>query len=273
MTFQEYRTNSAALLARVEALLGNAECAARDVLAGWLREGLARYRRDDRHGACACAAHVQFVLQDMDQLREEAPAAFSALRTQLRRAGRREDYFGVRQEIRTATSLSLKRIQFQKTERPDFILSTDHGSLGVESTSCQLSGELSRNKDIVYKIESALNKKAQKIYAIYPVLLEIDITNILFHAGQAEAQTVLLAKERHSLLRPLVDASPFESVLLFTYGTTFTTSNEGALNATLTSVYSRVDRTAGLMPTAANFLETHFPMGRHHSLAMVFRSV
>lgn len=273
MSFQEYTANVNALLARVETLLGNAQCATRDILAGWLREGLGRYGRHDRHGACACAAHVQFLLQDMDQLREEAPAVFSALRIQLRRTGQREDYFGVRQEIRTAASLSTKRIQFQKTECPDFILSTDQGSFGVECTSCQLSGELSQDKDVVYKIQSALKKKARKTYAIYPVVLEIDITNILFHAGQSAAQTVLLDEERHLQLRPLVDASPFESLLLFTYGTIFTTSNEGALNATLTSVYSRVDRSAEGSPASRGFLEAHFPMGRRQSLAMVFRSV
>lgn len=276
MTFPEYIESNKQLAARLDKLLGTKGAAvARDLLSRALSEGRRRYRHQDVPGAHGCSASVQFVLEDMESLRTSHFESFSHLRSQLRSVGTWEGYFGVRQEIRTAASMAAKRLEFKKSETPDFIVRMPESDalVGVECTSCVLPERLSDpQKELMYKIGSALRKKSSKAYGVHTPILEIDITNLLFESAHGEPDAVIVQPSRRDELRTMVSQSPFESVLLFNYAAHPFNSIDASKGTTLTSFYNRADQYDALSPGAAEYLR-HFPSGNFDKLVTISRSV
>jgi hypothetical protein len=97
----------------------------------------------------------------------------------------RADYYGFRLEVATASLLIRRKIPFEKTERPDFVLKTKSGdSLFIECGSVHLTK--GKNRPVDYKLASAINGKLKMPYMNRQTLLFVDVTNIIHHSLKSE---------------------------------------------------------------------------------------
>ena len=70
-------------------------------------------------------------------------------------------------------------ISFQKTEAPDFEIHTPFDGSTAECAAVNVAHSL-EGKDLIYKLTSALVRKASKPYASKSAILLVDYTNVLF---------------------------------------------------------------------------------------------
>ncbi|MDO8578210.1 MAG: hypothetical protein Q7R50_03410, partial [Dehalococcoidales bacterium] len=159
-------------------------------------------------------------------------------------------YFGVRLEINMAASLIQKKINFVKTEAPDFAIS-EYG-VCMECVSSHRSNVGSAN--LIDKIHSAIMEKSKKAYCNSSTVLCMDITNI--SATTEESENELLAQKdglRRVVEQILKDThSNYGSILLFSYFMD--------LKDYLHSGYWRIDN-ENIMPALLSFLNKYFPIG------------
>jgi hypothetical protein len=92
----------------------------------------------------------------------------------------RADYYGFRMEVAAASLFIRRKITFKKNESPDFIVTMPNNEdVFVECGSAHLSKR--KDKDIGYKIASAVSNKATMPYVNTRTALFLDITNIIHH--------------------------------------------------------------------------------------------
>lgn len=227
-------------------------------LCEWLYASRRNYQDGKLRLGCAQAAYVNFVVEDLEKVKSFDPKIFALLKKELKRPMPSDIYFGIRLELRIASSLSSKRINFIKSETPDFIINRKP-KIGIECTSCHLKlGKSHEPKELAYKLESAINKKSKYTYQTSSNILAVDITNLLFHEGKPNNPISLSDKDIVTKeLSKYIENSAFESVIAFSYSWTPTAVGNGA---TLHNFYWRYDKVS-LSKSIKKFLDTHFPKG------------
>ncbi|WP_156970110.1 hypothetical protein [Arenimonas malthae] len=182
-------------------------------------------------------------LKEIEQADNELLLHF---RREFRRAGSAASYFGARFEAYIAASLIRSGVSFRKSEAPDFLILDS--KLGIECTSARLASANGK-LDLDYKIQSAINKKAQSASNRSEVALAIDITNLAYHGGLSK-----LADTRAATAEALSDTR-FGSAVLFTYLFNYELSR-------YETNYARID-SASITPELNALLNTLYPVTGH----------
>ncbi len=124
------------------------------------------------------------------------------------------EYFGVRFEINIAASLIRKRINFSKTESPDFTIQMGTKDIYIECGSSHLARP--KSVDLKYKIGSIIREKATKVYCNSDTALFIDATNIFNNTPKDILLTAAQFKIR-TFIKGTVDSTKFGNVTVFSY--------------------------------------------------------
>src|SRR6266536_1945543 len=98
------------------------------------------------------------------------------------RSSRLDDYLGVQCEIAVASMLIKKGFQFTCPDPPDFQIkvgASEKPAL-IECTSIHIEKE--SDKELIYKVGSAINDKKKKAYCNASSALVVDITNVMYHS-------------------------------------------------------------------------------------------
>lgn len=220
-----------------------------------------RYAEGDKVKGCANACYVKFLAEDLELIKNEKSEEYKKIKKIIRSdLASQENCFGGRMEISMAALLAKKRIDFLKSETPDFLI-TNISGLGIECGSAHL--ELNREsplKSIVYKVESIINQKGGKKYSVPKIILAVDVSNLVFHEGIDPSFAVMHDKDKsHPVLIKAIDNSNFVSLTYFSYSWV---ALDGSLKsgATLHHLYSRIDRTS-IDAESKAFLDKHWPLG------------
>lgn len=98
------------------------------------------------------------------------------------RTQRLHDYLGVQCEVAVASILLKKRFQFTCPDPPDFEIRIDASEQAacIECTSVHI--EKDSDKELIYKVGSAINDKKKKGYCKASSALVVDITNVMYHS-------------------------------------------------------------------------------------------
>jgi hypothetical protein len=255
---KEFDENWSHLAHRLNLVSGLRADSSPHILCERMRRARVNYTRGEALLANAQLANVQFLVEDFERIRSHDSDLFSHFKRELKRCIKHESYFGLRMEIRMASTLIAKNVAFEKSEAPDFVIIMGR-KFGIECTSAFLQlGEEHQPKDLDYKIQSSIRKKTEIIYHTFPLILTIDISNLLFHDGKPTFPNVLIDMDKlRPKLEKLVANSIFDSMLAFFYYWTPTNSGNGVK---LTIGYNRYD--SPLMAGAIlNFLDKRYPMG------------
>lgn len=163
-----------------------------------------------------------------------------------------EEFFGVIFEIGITSRLINEKVNFRKTESPDFTLSTDKTELFIECTSTH---EIQKIKDIkkpIKKIRFAITAKSKKAYCHNKTALFMDITNLYFQNAHTEKNDF----DKDNLkkyVKKYLQKSNFGNVTLFSY-ILDTEKNIQFHN------FIRVDNT-NIDSSLKNFLDKMYPVG------------
>ena len=268
MGLREFEENWNALSARLSQMLGLSPSRKSHPIVGWMSSAKSSYLAGDHVLGCAQAAYAQFAIEDLERLKEHDGTLFAHFRRELRRNLPVPNYFGIRQELRLASALITKGILFNKSEAPDFTILTAP-TIGIECTSVHLSEQSESKPDVAYKVSAAISNKSKYSYSTDLQILAIDTSNLLFHEGVHEAPVLSRKTELSAAIASTVDKSTFQSVLTFSYAWVPAGIGNGA---TLTSYYSRVDR-SDITQTCKDFLDSHYPLGDIWVLGHLHRRV
>jgi len=115
---------------------------------------------------------------DLESLKTKRPNAYRQLRKDYQHITFNE-YFGWRHEVRTAALLTARGISFDKTEAPDFEMQGPFAGSAAECAAVNVTGT-TQGKDLLFKLNSAVRKKAGKPYCSKSTILVLDYTNVLF---------------------------------------------------------------------------------------------
>lgn len=220
---------------------------------------------------CAKVAFVKFALEDLQKILKYDGNLYKHFVRELRREPLPLDnYFGLRLELRMATSLFDGNIPFNKSETPDFILHKPN-DVGIECTSAHINLlSIKKPDQVLYKIVSALDKKNSYNYKTSFNILVIDVSNLLFYEGQKRCLAIIADMDKSKpILAPKVDGSIFQSLIYFYYAVTPVKNGNGA---TLTSHYVRIDKT-NINPDCKNFLDAKYRFGDQWVEGTLFKIV
>lgn len=168
---------------------------------------------------------------------------------------RSEEYHGERLEIQISANLIDKKINFVKTESPDFKIFYN-SEIFVECTSTHLSNNISKNKDLKYKIKTALRKKSKKTYCKNNAALFVDMANLIFH--DKEEKYLSDIKNINSFLKDKMKRTKFGNVTLFSYLLDLD-------KKTYEHLYIRIDN-QNIEKNLKSFLDEHYPIGPTRSI-------
>lgn len=127
---------------------------------------------------------------------------------------KRMEYFGFRLEVATASMLIRNKMNFEKSERPDYIINTSSNKkIKIECCTSHLSKL--QDKDISYKIQSAINKKLKHNYLDNESVLFLDITNLIHHS--IVTNNCLYQESIESTVKEAMKNSDLGSVCIFFY--------------------------------------------------------
>lgn len=225
------------------------------------------YESNNRRLGFKEAAHTKFALEDMETISKYDRDLFKHLRKKLLRCSA-DNYFGLRLELRIAATLLIRKVPFNKSEAPDFILGSN---VGIECTSAHLDLQNLNNPiDVLYKVKAAIAQKSDYHYRTKSTILAIDVSNLLFHEGQEQCAQILADKDKSTpLIRGMTNDSPFQSVLYFSYAWISLPSGN---DVKLQSLHTRIDRENIDSPSKA-FLDSQYPFGDECVLAAVSKKV
>ena len=150
-----------------------------------------------------------------------------------------DNYFGIRFEIHFAANLASKKVDFRKSEHPDFIMK---GKYGIECTSLHLYLEIEDSpREVLTKLTEKIDEKNQKQYSSPITILALDITNLVYHEGRKPSLAILsdIDKARPPIINKIKDTQ-FSCLLYYCQSWT-TDENNPDPNATLHSLWSRID--------------------------------
>jgi hypothetical protein len=255
---KEFDRNWTGLENRLHITTGLRAESSQHVICDRMRSARVNYSHGETLLANAQLANVQLLVEDFELISTHDSVLFRGFKKALRNCEKHEPYFGLRMEIRMAASLISKGVTFEKSETPDFVVTVGR-KFGIECTSCFiLLGEAHEPRSLDYKIVSSIRKKIALAYHTTPLILAIDITNLLFHDGKPTFPNILTDMEKlHPNIEQAVAGSAFDSMLAFFYFWTPTNSGNGA---TFTIGYNRYD-SSEMASIVLSFLDTHFPKG------------
>lgn len=194
-------------------------------------------------------ARLKMLVKHLEEIRQHDGNMLNSFRSKINRDD--ANYYGFRFEVATAASLIRKKVDFEKTETPDFKVIHDGHEIFIECTSRHL--DKPKSKDLKYKIKSAILEKSEKSYCQPNTALFIDITNIYYHSwlkGQ-----LIQSKQLREYVMSLLESIKFGSVVLFVF----------ILNKELNRFelnYLRID--SHQMDLALKkFLDSFYPSGDH----------
>ena len=171
-------------IARLNHLLKASYVVGRDGLCGPIGEMIAavlQFHSDgERYARDWEAFRVGLFAMQLERLSKVNPLLLTSFRRGLRKISANE-YFGFRFEVQTAMMLIGTGLPFTKREAPDFeITVSDHDPVYVECASTNLARRT--DKDVLYKISSAIAKKARKPYCNSSTALLLDFTNVFYRS-------------------------------------------------------------------------------------------
>jgi hypothetical protein len=170
-------------------------------------------------------------------------------------------FFGTHHEVVIAGKLLAKglRPRYEPPGGPDFILDDAEKTVGIECSSAHIGDSLATaeiyvvdaqepgEKDLAYKLASAIRAKAKKPYAAPNVLVSLDTTNIEAVSGaeQTSLDEAVRALEKTSFGAALLWVSLF---------------NVDDPEGVLYSAYRRIDAPK-IAPELRTFLDLYWPKG------------
>lgn len=125
------------------------------------------------------AFRIGIFAMQLEAIKKKDEDLFRHFRRKLRRVSEKE-YFGFRLEVQTVSLFYQMNIKFRKRESPDFSVEYEGAEVFVECCSINLNEP--RDKDVGYKVISALTDKGRKPYANKKTALFLDYTNIFFNS-------------------------------------------------------------------------------------------
>lgn len=142
-----------------------------------LKNALQDYFQGRQREAEAEIARLALLAKQLQLIGQKRPDVFKPLRRRFL-TGRLDDYHGARQETTVAAALIRAALGFhhEPPDGPDFVAYGPAGEAGIECTSVHL--QQTKDRDLFYKVESALRKKADKNYGNRSVALTISTTSI-----------------------------------------------------------------------------------------------
>jgi hypothetical protein len=262
-----FRRNLQGVLDRLKILTGLTLNKADHPLVHHLISAEQNYRTDRLLGL-AEAAYAKLAVEDLDLIRKSRLGLFKHFKKELRRTSV-DNYFGLRLEIRIAASLIASNTAFQKTETPDFVLTT-LPSTGIECTSAHLElKDTTEPGQVVYRVIGAITQKTRFKYKTARNILAIDLSNLFFHEGHETCNKILADKDKSlPILKKHVNSTIFQSVLYFSHA--WKAFEDKGI--TLQSFHSRIDRDEA-DPEIARFLDSRFPFGDVWSVGHISKMV
>jgi hypothetical protein len=123
-------------------------------------------------------------LMELGQVGKYDPQLLRRIKQRLR-THRLDDYLGVQCEIAVASLLLAKRFQFTCPDPPDFQIKVEGSEQPacIECTSVHI--ETDSDRELIYKVGSAINAKKKKEYCRADSALVVDITNVMYHSHKA----------------------------------------------------------------------------------------
>jgi hypothetical protein len=194
---------------------------------------------------------LAFLAQDLHRIATNRPDIHKTFRKRVKRARTDDNFYGLRFEIKIASTLIKHGLPFTMPEKPDFMITDDGMNAGIECGSARIIA--AKTGDLSYKIQQELQDKTQKPYASRKTALAIDITNLAFN-GLGRSSISGFQDLKPAIARHL-SHSGFGSVLLYIYMT----------NPTLDryeSNHIRVDA-QGADPRLIKLLDVIAPISRH----------
>ncbi len=192
-------------------------------------------------------ARLNLLVKHLEEIKQHDENMLNSFRSKINRDD--ANYYGFRFEVATAASLIRKKVNFEKTETPDFKIIYGNHEIFIECTSRHLDKPKSRD----YKIKSAILEKSEKSYCLPNTTLFIDITNI-YHHSWLKGQLIQSGQLREYVIS-LLESIKFGSVVLFVF----------ILNKDLNRLELNYLRIDGYQTDLAlkKFLDYYYPLGNH----------
>ena len=131
----DFKQNLDAVCSQIEELAGLTVGRRTHPLTEWLVRAEKNYLAGKKRLGCAQAAYAKFAAKDLQKAKDHDSKLHRQFKKELRRIRESKDYFGWRMEVRMASALISKGVQFEKSEAPDFLL-PDKSGIRIECTSC-----------------------------------------------------------------------------------------------------------------------------------------
>lgn len=266
-----FDNNFYSIVARLENLTGLKLDQKKHPLVQHLISAKKHYCAGKKRLGCAKLTFAKLALEDLQKIFNYDKSLYEHFRKELlRKFLPLQNYFGLRLELRMATSLIDAKIAFTKSEAPDFILNKPI-NIGIECTSAHLNlFTINRPKQVIYKVVSAIEKKNGYAYKTPLNILTIDITNLLHHEGQKQCDRILADMDKSRLfLIGKVNESVFEALIYFYYAAIPLKNGNGVK---LQSCYTRIDKNK-INPDCKKFLDIKYPHGDMWAEGNLFKIV
>ena len=203
------------------------------------------------HPSCSGEVfQLELLIKNLVDIKGRRPEIFLTLRRKFYRCGSLSNHIGLRTEVRIASSLARKNLEFVYGDAPDFTVSINGSTVFIESTNVK-PDDLYLGKDPRNKLVHALNKKSGKSYANLKTAISIDATGIF-----AVWQTQGIEGEKTDLrqfLTPTLEKSNVGALIIFSLSYSMTDS-------WLSYNYSRID-SPRISKELQIFLDRQYPFG------------
>ena len=232
-------------------VLGTSYVVGKDRLRGPIGKMIAKVRQyhleGNRYARDWEAFRIGIFAMQMEKMSKTNPAVFSSFRRKVRKISTNE-YFGYRFEVQIAMTLIEGEIPFEKCEAPDFEIRLDERfSVFIECVSTNLGQP--RDRDVRYKISSAIAKKAKKPYCNKQTALFLDFTNVFYRSVEA----------RNVLNTDLVESMVIENARETSFGAVCACSMINILDKKKYALaFAAVYRAEDADPTFTAFLDNYF---------------
>lgn len=210
------------------------------------------HRRSERRNYDLVKLQLEMHAKHLAEVQTFSDPLFRKFRKRLLTSGILDEFEAIRFEVDIAASLARYGEPFEKSERPDFTISTDNGDVCLECTSVHLT--TSTRADAAYKILAKTRDKGRQPYCSPRTALFIDGTAYLHRS--IVAGTMLARQELGILLQEALRDTAFGSLLLWSY-----VGSQGLLVTSLELMYFREDA-PNIHPELRKVLDRLYPIGR-----------
>lgn len=176
-----------------------------------LRNILEHHRKGEYFGRDLLFVKVLMMIKDLQEIEKYDSKLLVYFKRKMHESRSRDRYIGTRFEIHVASSLIKKKINFTKTEHPDFTLHVGPKNVFVECGSAHYLKEY--GNDVFRKLSSVIKKKSEKDYCNSATTLFIDATGLYYNAELNDVNFDKITIEKQ-VLDDLKNSS-FGSVIVF----------------------------------------------------------